>query len=65
MTENQKQMSTGKALVVLVLAAIVTSVIVTLLQTLILGSANTAVTGGVVGAITAMLAFKTIRKKTN
>jgi hypothetical protein len=65
MTENQKQMSTGKALVLLVLAAIVISVIVTLLQTLILGSANTAVTGGVVGAITAMLAFKTIRKKTD
>jgi hypothetical protein len=49
MTENQRQMSTGKALVLLVLAAIVASVIVTLLQTLILGSANTAVTGGVVG----------------
>ena len=63
MADDQKQMSTSKALVLLVLAAIVTSVVVTLLQVLILGSANTAVTGGVVGAITALLAYRTIRKK--
>ena len=65
MPDEQKQMSTGKAIVLVILAAVVTSVVVTLLQTLILGSANTAVTGGVVGAITAVLAFRTLRKKSD
>jgi flagellar basal body-associated protein FliL len=65
MPDDQKQMSTGKSIVLLVIVAIVTSVVVTLLQVLSLGSSNPAVTGGVVGAITALLAYRTIRKKPN
>lgn len=48
--------STGRKLVILVLVAIVSSVVLVLLQSLILGRTLPGVTGGVVGAITALYA---------
>lgn len=48
--------STGRKLVILVLVAVVTSVVLVLLQNLILGRTLPGVTGGVVGAITALYA---------
>ncbi|HEY8226843.1 MAG TPA: hypothetical protein VIG25_16295 [Pyrinomonadaceae bacterium] len=62
MAENQSNSLTAKSIGILVVVAIVTAVVVTLLQTLILGRANVAVTGGVVGALTVAL-WMNSRKK--
>lgn len=63
MTDTEKEKLTGKTLALVVLAAIVTAVIVTVAQNLVLGRANIAVTGGVVGAITAVLIITATKKK--
>lgn len=63
MAENQNQRVTGKAIAMVVLTAIVAAVAITLVQDLVLGHSNAAVTGGVVGALVAAVAFGTMRKK--
>jgi hypothetical protein len=63
MNNSQSQKTTGKTLVLVVLIAIVTAVIVTLIQQWILGKSNIAVTGGLVGGVTAVLAVKAMKKK--
>jgi hypothetical protein len=63
MDNPQTQKITAKNLALVILAAIVTAVVVTLIQTLILGKANIAITGGVVGATIAVLAISALRKK--
>lgn len=57
--------STAKVLLIVILVAIVASVASTLVQHLILGKAHTAVTGGVVGALTAFMALNFMKKKEN
>jgi multisubunit Na+/H+ antiporter MnhB subunit len=63
MNNAQSQKTTGKTLVLVVLIAIVTAVVVTLVQRWILGKANIAVTGGLVGGVTAVLVMGAMRKK--
>jgi hypothetical protein len=63
MNDAQSGKSTGKTLALVVLIAFVTAVVVTVVQSLLLGHSNTAVTGGVVGAITAVVALSLLRKK--
>ncbi len=63
MNNAQSQKTTGKTLVLVVLVAIVTGVVVTLLQRWLWGNASIAVTGGVVGAVTGALAISAMRKK--
>ena len=57
--------STGKTIALVVLVAIVTAVAVTLVQVLIKGNSNAAITGGAVGAVTAAMAISTMRKKSD
>ena len=54
-----------KTILMLVAVAIVVSVVVTLIQTLILGKANVAVTGGVVGAMVVALSLNARRKRSS
>ena len=63
MPDIQSRTSTGKTIALVVLAAIVTSVVVTLAQVLITGHSNAAVTGGVAGAVVAVVAISTVRKR--
>lgn len=63
MTDTDTQALNIKTILLLVVVAIVTAVVVTLLQTLILGKANVAITGGVVGAIVVASALSARRKK--
>lgn len=63
MSETQGRKITAKTIAIVVVGAIVTAVVVTLLQRWMLGNANIAVTGGVVGAVSAALAITAIRKK--
>jgi|GEM_PF-7031499 len=63
MTEAHSGPSTGNAIALVVIVAIVTAVVATLVQVLIRGHSNTPVTGGVVGAITAIVAITATRKK--
>jgi hypothetical protein len=59
------QSSIVKTILTLIPVAIIIAVVVTLLQTLILGKANTAITGGVVGAMVVGLGWSTRRKKSS
>jgi len=54
---------TFKTILLLIVVAIVTALVVTLVQTLILGKANVAVTGGIVGAIVVVSAMSASRKR--
>jgi hypothetical protein len=65
MSNTQSQKISAKNVAIVIGVAILTAVIVTLIQTLILGKANIAVTGGVVGATTAVLAIKALKKSPN
>jgi hypothetical protein len=56
---------TAKRLLLVIVVAIVMALVVTLAQTLIMGRANIAVTGGIVGAICGFLAVTQIRKNPN
>ena len=49
-------------MLMIILAAIVTAVVVTLLQVLILKESHPAITGGVVGAVIAVFAIRVMRK---
>ena len=63
MAENENQRPTGKAIALVILIAIVAAVVITLVQELVLGHSYVAVTGGVVGALVAAVAFSTMKKK--
>ena len=63
MSNNQGSSMTAKNLIVLVLVAITVSVVVTLLQTLIVGKSNVAITGAVVGALCVALWMSTKKKQ--
>jgi hypothetical protein len=52
-----------KTILILVVVAIVTAVLVTFLQVLILGKSNAAITGGAVGAIVVGIAMSARRKR--
>lgn len=54
-----------KTILMLVAVAIVVAVVVTLMQVLILGKSNVAVTGGVVGAMVVVLGLGTKRKRSS
>ena len=62
MAENENQRPTGKAIALVILIAIVAAVVITLVQELVLGHSYVAVTGGVVGALVAAVAFSTMKK---
>lgn len=62
MAENKSSGIGAKSLILLIIVAISVSVVVTLLQTLILGKSNVAITGGIVGAFCVGL-WMSIRKK--
>ena len=63
MNDAPSRTSTGKLIALVVVVAVVTAVASTLVQSLLLGHANTAVTGGVVGAITAVVVLGSMKKK--
>ena len=62
MAENKSSGIGAKSLILLIIVAISVSVVVTLLQTLILGKSNVAITGGIVGAFCVGL-WMSIKKK--
>jgi len=62
MSDAQPQKVTIKTMLMIILAAIVTAVVVTLLQVLILKESHPAITGGVVGAVIAVFAIRVMRK---
>ena len=63
MNDSQVSQSTGKMLGLVIVVAIVTAAVVTLVQYLLLGKSNVAITGGVVGGIAGALAVVMMRKK--
>lgn len=63
MTDTDTQTLNLKTILLLIVVAIVMAVVVTLVQTLILGKANVAITGGVVGAIVVVTAMSARRKR--
>lgn len=65
MTDTDTQALNLKTILLLILVAIVVAVVVTLVQTLILGKANVAITGGIVGAIVVVTAMNARRKRTS
>ena len=62
MTSSQSRKISGKTVALVLLVAIVTAVIVTVVQQLVLGKSNVAVTGGVVGAVMGAMAISIMRK---
>ena len=60
---DARHKSTGKIIAIVVVVAIVAAVAATLVQSLLLGASNPAVTGGVVGAISAVVAISLLKKK--
>jgi len=65
MNEAQRPKSKGKTYALIILVAVATAIVVTLLQSLILGHANAAITGAVVGGVTAAIAVSTLRKSSS
>ena len=63
MNDTQRRKIAGKTLALVILVAVVAAVTVTLIQQLLLGHSNAAVTGGVVGALTAVVVINTVRKR--
>jgi uncharacterized MnhB-related membrane protein len=63
MAENKSSGIGAKSLILLIIVAISVSVVVTLLQTLILGKSNVAITGGIVGAFCVGLWMSMKKKK--
>ena len=63
MAETQGSKITGKFILMVILVAIVIGVVSAVLQNLILGHSNAAVTGGVVGATVAVIATRVLQKK--
>jgi hypothetical protein len=65
MNDTQNRKVTTKTIFLVIGVAILTAVLSTLIQTWVLGKANPAVTGGVIGAITAVFAINIIKKKSD
>ncbi|MCI0486122.1 MAG: hypothetical protein L0229_05930 [Blastocatellia bacterium] len=63
MTDSQSRKITGKIVALVLLVAIVTAVVVTVIQQLLMGKSNVAVTGGIVGVVMAVMAISIIRKR--
>ena len=64
-TETANGASTGKIIAIVILVAVVSAIIVTLAQELLLHQTRTAVTGGMVGAISAVVAVNLMKKKSS
>ncbi|MEK6288364.1 MAG: hypothetical protein AABO57_21825 [Acidobacteriota bacterium] len=62
MKDSQSRSVSAKTLALVILVAIVAAVAVTLIQQLLVGNASAAVTGGVVGAVVAVMAITIVRK---
>ena len=62
MADNQTSGLSAKNILILILVAVTTSVVVTLLQVLLVGKSNVAITGGVVGALCVGM-WMSVRKK--
>lgn len=62
MAENKSSGLGVKQLIILIIIAMTVSVVVTLLQIVILGKSNVAITGGIVGALCVGL-WMSIKKK--
>ena len=65
MSDTQSHKPTVKEIAFLILAVTVLSVVITLVQHLVLGRSNVAVTGGVVGALAGVMAIRMVRKKSS
>jgi len=63
MSEVQSQTSTGKMIAVVIVVAIVAAVAATLVQRLLLGDASPALTGGLVGGLSAAVALGAMKRK--
>ena len=63
MDNAEKESPRAKTYLTLVALAVVTAVAVTLIQTFLLGGANIAITGGIVGGVTGAFAFSKIKKR--
>jgi len=62
MPDSQTSGLSAKNILILILVAVATSVVVTLLQVLLVGKSNVAITGGVVGALCVGM-WMSVRKK--
>jgi predicted membrane protein len=62
MSDTQTGSLNLKTIGMLILVAVITSVVVTLMQVWLMGKSNVAVTGGVVGALCVGLFLRTQRK---
>ena len=60
---KSESISTAKLLGIVIIVAVVAAVLATLAQALLLGKSNAAVTGGVVGAVTAGITVSFWKKK--
>jgi hypothetical protein len=65
MSDTGRRQITIRQLLVVVLLAVVMAVIVTLAQRVILGKSHAAITGGIVGAIIAVIATTRIRRSSD
>jgi uncharacterized membrane protein len=65
MAENKSSGMDAKTIIFLIIMAVAVSLVVTLLQVLIVGKSNPAITGGIVGASVVGIWLSTKKKKTN
>jgi len=65
MAENKPSGMDAKTIIFLIIMAVAVSLVVTLLQVLIVGKSNPAITGGIVGASVVGIWLSTKKKKTN
>ncbi|HTG91601.1 MAG TPA: hypothetical protein VL866_03390 [Pyrinomonadaceae bacterium] len=65
MAENKSSGMDAKTIIFLIIMAVAISLVVTLLQVLIVGKSNPAITGGIVGASVVGIWLSTKKKKSN
>ena len=65
MTSDESPKSTGKVLLIIIVGAVLIAVVSTLVQQLVLGKTNAAITGGVIGAFTAVVVINNLKKKSD
>jgi len=65
MAENKSSGMDAKTIIFLIIMAVAVSLVVTLLQVLIVGKSNPAITGGIVGASVVGIWLSTKKKKSN
>jgi energy-converting hydrogenase Eha subunit A len=63
MPDNKDKRISGKTIALVILLTVITAVTITLLQTLVLGKANIAITGGITGAVGGAMAVMLTRKR--